>query len=89
MSSLACLVTDCVHVKHVASDIDQLYSCIIHVIGLTLTFYYSIVYSFKLAKWCKIVYSNEVEILHTKSSMTILMVVNLLQFTANSIQFAY
>jgi len=85
LSSLACLVTECVHVQHVASDMDQLHSCIIHVLGLTLTFYCSIVYSFKLAKWWKIVHSNEVEILHTKSSMTILMVVNLLQFTANSI----
>ena len=36
VSSLACLVTDCVHVQHVASDIDQLHSCLIHVLGLTL-----------------------------------------------------
>jgi len=57
---------------------------IIHVLGLTLTFYCSIVYSFKLAKWYKIVHSNEVEILHTKSSMTILIVVSLLLIAFNS-----
>ena len=36
---LASLVTYCVHVEHVASDTDQLHSCLIRVLGLTLTFY--------------------------------------------------